>query len=82
MVGTVSALEAIDSQEDLVSCSDLGKVFRSEGPRHIPHNRVSTTSAFSKQAFRLSRVVVLFPNETDPSVDFEREVIVFVDNAA
>ena len=36
MVGTKSALEAIDAQKDLMSRSKLCKVFRSEGPRHTP----------------------------------------------
>ena len=37
VVSAESALEANDSQEDLmVSRSRLGKVFRSEGPRHTP----------------------------------------------
>ena len=37
MVGTKSALQANDSQENLVvSRSKLGKVFRFEGPRHTP----------------------------------------------
>ena len=37
MIGPKSALEANDLQEDLVvSRSKLGKVFRSEGPRHTP----------------------------------------------
>ena len=37
VVSTKSALEANDAQEDLVvSCSKLGEVFRSEGPRHTP----------------------------------------------
>ena len=37
VVSAESALEAGDSQEDVVvSRSKLGKVFRSEGPRHTP----------------------------------------------
>ena len=37
VVGTLSALEAINSQEDLVvRHSELGKVFRTEGPSHTP----------------------------------------------
>ena len=37
VVGMLSALEANDSQKDLVVCnSELGKVFRAEGPCHTP----------------------------------------------
>ena len=92
MVNTRSALEANTSRKDLVvSRSNLGNVFRPEGPRHT---RVSITSAFNIRTFRLRGAVVLphnsapnrlrhaRMNERDPSVDFEREVSVFMDNAA
>ena len=36
MVSTESALDANDSQQDLVTRSKLGKVFGSERPRHTP----------------------------------------------
>ena len=90
MVTSKSALEANDSQKDylVVSRLKLGKVFRSEGPRHTPeYSRVSITSAFSIRTFRVRGSVVFIQlraepfkactHETDPSADFEREVTAF-----
>ena len=91
VVGTLSALEADDSQADLVRLSEPSEVLRAEGPRHTPV--VSITSAFSVRTFRLkwSRPPIIqlraepleaCPHETDPSFDFEREMSAFVDDAA
>ena len=54
VVSTKSVLEANNSQEDReVSRSKLGKVFRSEGPRHSPvYQRLNI------RAFKLSGAVV------------------------
>ena len=51
MISTKSALETNDSQQDtVVSRWKLGKVFRSEGPRHTPAqqglNHLARPSAF------------------------------------
>ena len=40
MVGTLSALEANNSQGDLVRRLEPGEVFRAEGPRHTPVQEV------------------------------------------
>ena len=36
MIGTLWALEASDSQEDLLRLSELGEVFLAVDPRHTP----------------------------------------------
>ena len=61
VVRTLSALEAHDSQEDLVVHRlESGEVFGVESPRHNPYSSsVSNTSAFSMQTFRLSGVVAI-----------------------
>ena len=89
-----SAGEAKDSLENLVvNLSKLGKVFRSEGPNCSPvHHGLNHLGII--RTFRLSAAVGSSDNsgpnrsrharmrQTDPSVDFEREVGVFVDDAA
>ena len=94
MVSTKSALEANDSQQELVvSRPKLGKEFRSEFPRHTPvlqgvHKLGLQHSDF--QAKGDGRIIIqlraepseAYSHETDPSVDFEREVSVVMDNAA
>ena len=94
MVSTKSALETKDSQEELVvNHSKLGKVFRSEGPRHTPAQQGLSHLGFQHSEFQAKRggrpIIQLraesfeaCPHETDPSVGFEREVSVFVDDAA
>ena len=94
MVGTKSALEAIDSQEDLVvSRSKLGKVFCSEGSGRIPIQQGLNHLGLQHSNFRTKRggqsliqiraePFEACPHETDPSVRFEREDSVFVGNAA
>ena len=66
MVGTKSALEANDSQEDLeVSRSKRGKLFRSEGPRHTHVQRGLNHFGLQHSDYfytRLSGVVVLSYN--------------------
>ena len=59
LVGTKSALEANDSQEE-VSRSKLGEVFCALRV-HVtpPYSRVSITSAFSIRTFRLGGAVAL-----------------------
>ena len=58
VLGTLSALEANDSQEDsVVRRSQPSEMLSGEGPRH-PYSRVSLTSAFSIRTFRLSEAVV------------------------
>ena len=77
----------------MVSRSKLGKVFRSEGPRHTPVQQRLNHLGLQHSDFQAKRggcaVIQLraqpfeaCPHETDPSVDFEREVSVFVENAA
>ena len=90
MVGTKSALEANDSLEDLVvSRWKLGKVFRSQGPRHTPVQQGLNHLGLQHSAFQTNRgdrpIMKLRAepfeaclHETDPLVDFEREVSVFV----
>ena len=75
-------------------CSKLGEVFHSKGPRHThPYSRVLNHLGLQHsdfQAKRGGRPIIqpragpfeACPHETDPSVDFELEVSVFVDNAA
>ena len=94
VVSTKSALEANDSKQAFtVSRSKLGEVFRSEGPRHTPVQKRLDHLGLQRsdfQAKRGGRPIILLraepckacPHETDPSVDFERDVSVFVDNAA
>ena len=89
MVSTKSALEANDSQQDLVvSRSKLGKVFRSEGPRHTPVEQGLNHLGLQHSDFQAEgggRPIIQLraepfeacSHETDPSVDFEREVSVF-----
>ena len=70
---------------------ELGKVFRSEGPRHTPVQQGLNYLGLQRSDFQAKRggcpIVHLWaepceacPHETDPSVDFEREASVFVDN--
>ena len=92
MVGTKSTLEANDLQEDLVGEPfGVGKMFRSEGPRHSPVQQGLNHLGLQHidfQTKRGGRAIIqlraeLFdacPHETDSSFDFEREVSVFVDN--
>ena len=94
VVGTKSALEPNDWQEDLImSRSKLGKVFCSEGSRHTPvQQRLNHLGLLHSdfQTKRGGRPIIQLRAEpfeaclhdTDPSVDFERHVSVFVDNAA
>ena len=94
MVSIESALEAKDSQEALVvSRSKLGKGFHSEDPRHPPVpqclNFIVLQYAGSPAMRGGCPIIRLWaqpfeacPHETDPSVDSEREVSVFVDNVA
>ena len=91
MVSTKSVLEANDSREDLVvSCSKLGKVFRSEGLRHTPVQQRLNHLGLQHSGFQAKRggLPIIQPrakpfescsHQTDPSVDTEREVRVFED---
>jgi len=82
VVSTKSELEANDSQKDLVvSRSKLGKVFRSEGPCHIPVQQGLNHLGLQHSDFQAKggEQFEAFPHKTDPSVDFEREVSVFAD---
>ena len=94
MVGTLSALGANDSQEDLVvHRSESGEVFRAEGLRHTPVqqclNHLGPQHA-DFQAKHGGRHIIQLraetfapcPHEMDLSFDFEREVGAFVNNAA
>ena len=92
MVSTKSALEDNDSQQDVVaSRSKLGKVFRSGSPPHIP-----VQQGFNHLGLQLAegrggrssyhttpgRTVWVCSHETWLSVDLERVVSFFLDNAA
>ena len=62
MVGTLSAQEANDSQEDLVvHRPEFGEVFRAEGPRHTTYESL-LTSALCMRTFRLSGAVAISCN--------------------
>ena len=86
---TKPALEANDSQKNLVaSRSKLGKVFRSEGPRHTPVPQCLNHPGLQHSDFQAkggSRCIIqvraepfeVCPHERDPPVDFEREVSAF-----
>ena len=59
MVSTKPALGADDSEDDLVSGSNLGKMFRSEGPRHTPVQQgLTITQGFNIRTSRLRAAVV------------------------
>ncbi|MEP4442969.1 MAG: hypothetical protein ABJ059_05880, partial [Hyphomicrobiales bacterium] len=63
MVSTKLALEGNGSQENLVvSRSKLGKVFRSEGPRHTPVLQGIQILGPQHSDFRLSGALVLSYN--------------------
>ena len=93
MASAISALEAYDSQVDLmVSRSKLGKVFCSEGPRHAPVQQALNDLGLQYRDFQATgdgRPITQLraepfeacPHETDPPVEFERDVGVFVDDA-
>ena len=94
VVDTTSALEVKRSQKDLVvSRSKLGnEVFRSEGPRHTPVQQGLNHLGLQHWDFQANgggRPIIQLrterseacPHETGLSVDFEREVSVFVDSA-
>ena len=76
-----------------MSRSKIGKVFRSEGPHHTPVQQGLNRLGLQYSDFRAkggSRPIIQLraeppeagSDETAPSVDFEREVSVFVDTAA
>ena len=76
----------------VVSRSKLGKVFRSEGPRHTPVQQGLNRLGFQHSDIRAKaggRPIIQLQDgpfkacshdEADPSVDFEREVSVSVGN--
>ena len=76
-----------------MSDSKHGKVFRSEGPPHIPvqqglnhfgiqHSDLKATGSGRPTILLPAEPFEPFSHEADPPVDFDREVSVFVDNAA
>ena len=80
-------------QQDLVRRSDLGEIFRAEGPRHthtyINVNHLGLHRAGSQATTGGRHTIKLLAepfeacaHETHPPVDFERNVSAFVDNAA
>ena len=77
----------------MASSSKLGKAFHSEGPRHSPVQQGLNRLGPQHAGFQITRggrpIIQLqtepfeaCPDKTDPSVDSELEVNVFVDDAA
>ena len=94
VVGTESALEANNASQEhlMVSRSKLGKVFRSEDPRHTPVQQGLNHLGLQHSDFQAkgdghpiielgAEAFEACPHEMDPSIYFEREVSVFVNNA-
>ena len=90
VVGTMSALEANDCS---IEPTQLGEVFRSEGPRHISVQQGLNHLGLQHADFQRKgggRPIILLrseliercPHETGTSVSLEREVGAFVDDAA
>ena len=93
VVGTLSALETNDSQEDLVRRSEPSEVLRAEGPRHTPLEQSPNYLGLQHMDLQTKwsgRPIIQLraepfeacPHETDPSFDFERELRACVDDAA
>ena len=93
VVGKLLALKADDLPEDLVvHHSELGDVFRTESPCNTSvqgNSHLGLQHAGFQTKWRRLPIVQLrseplkaSPHETDPSVDFEPEVSVFVDDSA
>ena len=78
VVGMKSTLEAIDSQESLVmSRSKLGKVFRSEGPRHTPMRQGPNRHGLQQsdvQAKRGGRPIIQLRTEPFEAYPYETDL--------
>ena len=94
VAGALSALEANDSQEDLVvRRSEPSEVLRAEGPRHTAVRQSLNYLGLQHTGFQTKwsgRPIIQLraepfeacPRQTDPSFDLEREVSAFVYDAA